>query len=89
MSSCRDMTFCEDGGVWGRGRQGVPLILKKVSLPLYKTVFIVYSLFSSARDLKAFFPALQTGQRQSSGKSSKRVPGGILPRLSPRSGSYT
>lgn len=43
--------------------------------------FIIYE-----SGLNSLFPAPRTGHFQSSGRSSNRVPGGILPFLSPLSG---
>lgn len=44
-----------------------------------------YSVYSS----KSSFPTPQMGHTQSSGKSSKDVPGSMPPSLSPNSGLYT
>ena len=46
------------------------------------------ALYFLAQAAEAFLAAPQTGQRQSSGRSSNLVPAGILCRLSPRSGSH-
>ena len=86
--------WCErqnDAALWQFGIPGIkrgPSQIHATALLFWRSVLISYEDYSST-GVKSDFSAPQSGHTQSSGRSSKAVPGAIPLSGSPAAGSYT